>query len=107
MDLILVRHAGEVGGTDRRDVKSNDPNLWMTLGVQAHGDRHVGMAVERGVCPYQRLQVASLLRKRFRVARVSPMILPAPRGDPQEPLRRRCPVITGARCSVATVAINA
>jgi hypothetical protein len=46
-------------------------------------------------------------RRRPTVARVSATIRAAPREDPQDPFRRRCPTITAALVSVVTVLINA
>ena len=72
----------------------------LDFGVQAHGDRHIGaaadrcgharMAVERRIRPHQRLAGGlGRWRSRATVARVSPIIRAAPRGEPHAPLRSR------------------
>ena len=50
--------------------------------------------------------MASGERIRATVARVSPIIRAAPRGEPHEPLRSRWPAMTGADCAVVMVAIS-
>src|SRR5664279_2045848 len=47
------------------------------------------------------------VRRRPTVLRVSATIRAAPREDPQDPFRRRCPTIAGATVAVLTVLINA
>ena len=46
------------------------------------------------------------MRRRLTVARVSATIRAAPRADPQDPLRSRWAVMTGAALAVLTVVIS-
>lgn len=114
-DVLGGLAGAERGERDLGDLGARDPPLGSLVvdgvGVLDGRPRLVtdrgdgGTAVEREVCPSSGVPVASLLRRRVTMARVSPMIRAAPRGEPQEPLRRRWPVITGAPWPVVTVAI--